>query len=87
MKQNDRSSIQQMLGDKRMLEQVAKSPDAQALAGMLTQGHDQASLKKIAEDAARGDTAQLSQLIGSIASSPDGAELLRRLGNSFGKRK
>ena len=86
MKQNNRSSIQQMLGDKRILEQVAKSPDAQALAGMLTQGRDQAALKKIAEDAARGDTAQLSQLIGSIASSPDGAELLRRLGNSFGKK-
>ena len=86
MKQNNRSSIQKMLGDKRMLEQVAKSPDAQALAGMLTQGRDQAALKKIAEDAAHGDTTQLSQLIGSIAASPDGAELLRRLGNSFGKK-
>ena len=85
MKQNDQSSIQQMLGNKKMLEQVAKSPDAQALAGILTQGRDQAALKKIAEDAARGDTAQLKALIGSITSSPDGAELLRRLGNSFGK--
>ena len=86
MKQNDRSGVQQALSDKKLLEQVAKSPDAQALAGMLTQGRDQAALKKIAEDAARGDTAQLSQLIRSISSSPDGAELLRRLGNSFGKK-
>lgn len=86
MKQNDRSDVRQALDNKRMLEQIAKSPDAKALAGMLTQGRDQAALKKIAEDAARGDTSQLSQLIGAIASSPDGAELLRRLGNSFGKK-
>ena len=86
MKQSDKSSVQQMLGDKKMLEKVAKSPDAQALAGMLTQGRDQAALKRIAEDAAHGNTTELSRLIGSIASSPDGAELLRRLGNSFGKQ-
>lgn len=86
MKQNNRSDVQQMLGDKKILEQVAKSPDAQALAGLLTRGRDQASLQKIASDAAHGDTAQLKELIGSIASSPDGAELLRRLGNSFGKK-
>ena len=84
MKQN--KDVQQMLGDKKILEQVAKSPDAKALAGMLTRGRDQAELKKIAESAARGDTAQLSQLIGSIASNPDGAELLRRLSGSFGKK-
>ena len=84
MKQD--ANVQKMLGDKKILEQVAKSPDARALAGLLTQGRSQADLKKIAEQAARGDTAQLSQLIGSIASSPDGAELLRRLGNSFNKK-
>ena len=86
MKQNNQSDVQKVLTDKKMLEKVAKSPDAQALAGMLTQGRDQAALRKIAEDAARGDTTQLSQLIGSIASSPDGAALLKRLGNTFGKK-
>ena len=84
MKQD--ANVQKLLSDKKMLERVAKSPDAQALAGLLTQGRSQADLKKIAEQAARGDTAQLSQLIGSITSSPDGAELLRRLGNSFNKK-
>ena len=86
MKQSDRGSIQQMLGDKKVLEQVSKSPDAQALANMLAQGRNQADLKRIAEQAAHGDTAQLKELIGSITASPDGAELLRRLGNSFGKK-
>lgn len=83
MKQNNQSKLQQVLSDKAVMEQVARSPDAQALASLLTQGRDQASLKHIAESAARGDTAQLNQLIQSIVSNPSGAELLRRLGNSF----
>lgn len=85
MKQKEQGGIRQMLDDKKMLEQVTRSPDARALANMLSQGRDQADLKRIAEQAARGDTAQLKELIGSITASPDGAELLRRLGNSFGK--
>ena len=86
MKQNNQSRLQQALNNKKMLEQVANSPDARALAGMLTKGKDQASLQKIAENAARGDTAQLKALIQSITSTPGGAELLQRLGNSFGEK-
>jgi len=83
MKQNNQPKLQQILNDKAVLEQVAKSPDAKALASMLTQGQDQASLKRIAESAAKGDPTQLNALIQSIASSPSGAELLRRLSSSF----
>ncbi len=83
---NNQSKLQQILNDKAVLEQVAKSPDAKALANMLTQGQDQASLKRIAENAAKGDTTQLNQLIQSITSSPSGAELLRRLSSSFEKK-
>ncbi len=79
MNQNNQPNIQQLLSDKKALERVAKSPDAQALASMLTAGHDQASLKRIAQNAAKGDTAQLNQLIQSIVKSPGGAELLQRL--------
>ena len=87
MNQNNQPNIQQLLSDKKALERVAKSPDAQALASMLTAGHDQASLKRIAQNAAKGDTAQLGQLIQSVAGSPGGAELLRRLNESFGQKK
>ena len=86
MKQNNPSNLQQLLGDKAVLEQVAKSPDARALASMLTQGQSSASLKQIAENAAKGDTAQLNQLIQSIAGSPGGAQLLQRLSSSFGQK-
>ena len=63
-----------------------RSPDAQALAGIITQGRDQASLKKIAEDAAKGDTSQLNQLIQNIVRSPGGAELLKRLSGTIEKK-
>ena len=83
MKQSNQPNLQQLLGNKKALQQVAQSPDAQALASMLTKGQDQASLQKIAEEAAKGNTSQLSQLVQSITSSPGGAELLRRLSQSI----
>ena len=86
MKPNNQSALQQSLGDKKLMEQIANSPDAKALANLLAKGKDQASLQKIAQDAAKGDTAQLKQFIQSITSAPGGAELLQRLSNSFGKK-
>ena len=77
---NNQPKLQQMLNDKRVIEQVAKSPDARALASLLTQNQDQASLKRIAQSAAKGDTAQLSQ---SVVNNPGGAELLRRLSDTL----
>lgn len=86
MKQNNQSRLQQVLQDKKMLEQVVSSPDAKALARMLSQGTDQAALRQIAEKAAKGDTDQLKALMQSITASPGGSELLRRLGDSFGQK-
>ena len=79
MKQNDTSKLQQILGSKKTLERVAKSPDAAALAQMLTKGRDEASLKQAAERAAKGDTSQLGEIIQSVMRSPGGAELIQRL--------
>ena len=80
MKQNNQPNLQQLLSDKKAIEQLTKSPDAKALASILTRSQDQASLKHIAEKAAKGDTAQLIQ---SIVRSPGGAELLQRLNSSL----
>lgn len=86
MKQNNQSTLRQTLENKKLLEQLANSPDAQALAGMLTRGQDQASLQKIAEKAAKGDTTQLKALIQSISSNPGGMELLQKLENNFNRK-
>jgi len=83
MNERNQANLQQILSDKKKMQQVASSPDAKALAQMLTKGQSQASLKRIAENAAKGDTAQLSELIRSIASSPGGAQLLSRLSGTL----
>ena len=83
MSQSSQSKLQQALGDKKMMEQIVNSPDAKKLANMLAQGTNEASLQKIAANAAKGDTTQLKALIQSITSTPGGAELLQRLGNSL----
>lgn len=86
MSSNKPLDIQRLLRDKEALKTVAQSQEAKALAGMLTQGRDQASLRRIAEDAARGDTQELSALVQSIANSPGGAQLLRQLSRSIDKK-
>ena len=86
MKQNNQPNLQQLLSDKKAIEQLTKSPDAKALASILTRSQDQASLKHIAERAAKGDTSQLKDLISTITSSPGGAELLSRLSGSLGQK-
>lgn len=86
MKQNNQSNLQQALGNKKLLERLASSPDAKALASMLAKGQDHASLQRLAENAAKGDTAQLKALIQSISSNPGGAELLQKLGNSLSQK-
>lgn len=84
MKQNEKPNLQQILSNKKTLQQIAQSPEAKALAGMLAK-RDQASLQKIAEKATQGDTRELSQLISSIASTPGGAQLLQKLNKSIEK--
>ena len=86
MKDMDQAELQRILGDKKALRQIAGSADAQALAQMLQRGQSQASLKHIAERAAKGDTSKLKDLISTITSSPGGAELLSRLSGSLGQK-
>lgn len=80
---NKQPNFQQLLGDQKTLKQIARSPDAQALADILTKGQNRTDLQKIAQDAASGDTTQLSALIQSITSTPEGSQLLQRLSRSL----
>lgn len=84
MKQNDPSKLQQLLNDKKAIAALAQSPDAQALARMLSRSGDPAALQKAAQDAARGDPEQLRRMVRSITDSPEGAQLLQRLDKTMG---
>ena len=83
MNKNQQPNFQQLMANKDVLQQLANSPEARALAKMLTQGKDQATLQKMAQQAAQGNTQQLSQLVESITNSPGGAELLKRLSHNL----
>ena len=85
MAQNERNDLSKLLSDPGTLANLAKSPDAQALASMLTQGHDKAQLEQMAQNAIGGDMQSLKTLMSSITNSPEGAELLRRLSEGFHK--
>ena len=87
MKPNEPSKLQQFLNDKKAVAALAKSPDAQALAKMLSRSGDQAALQKAAQAAAKGSPEQLRKMVQSIVGSPDGAALLRRLDQTLGEKK
>ena len=83
MAQNEQKDLGKLLGDPRTLAQLAQSPDAQALASLLSQGHDNAQLEQMAQSAMNGDMQSLKTLVQSITGSPEGAQLLQRLHDSF----
>ena len=83
MAQNDPKDLSKLLTDPRTLAQLAQSPDAQALASLLSQGHGKAQLEQMAQGAMSGDMQALKTLMQSITSSPEGTQLLQRLHDSF----
>ncbi len=85
MAQNEQKDLGKLLGDPRTLAQLAQSQDAQALASLLSQGHDRAQLEQMAQNAMSGDMQSLKTLVQSITNSPEGTQLLRRLSDSFRK--
>ena len=84
MAQNDRNDLTKLLGNKKAMEQVARSSDAQALASLLSKGHDPADLQRMAQSAMTGDVSAIQSLMKSITESSEGSELLRRLSENFG---
>lgn len=62
---------------------LLNSPDAQALMRML-QGQDGGqALDRAASQAAGGNTAQMTQMLKNIMSTPGGAQLIKRLAKSL----
>lgn len=73
-----------ILNDPNAVSQVAKSPDARALRSILTQGHSEDDLQRIAQEAAKGNTRELRQVVSSLMQDPDSAAIIARLQKQFG---
>ena len=81
----EHSSLAEILGNAKVLSELASSPDAQALVSMLTKTHDKEGLEQMAQNAVKGDMGTMQELIRSVVQDPQGQELLRRLSESFQK--
>ena len=79
MKPTAPQAMQKLLGNRQALEQLSRSSEAKALMDLISKGHNESSLQEIAQNAAKGDTAQLAAVIRTITSTPGGAQLLQKL--------
>ncbi len=65
------------------LKAILQSQDGRKLMQMLSAGNQQGSLQQAAQQAAAGNTQQISQMVQNLMSSPEGAALVQRLEQQF----
>ena len=75
----------QLKSNPAALRSLMQSPDGQALLRMLTQGDQGAGLQQAAQAAARGNPAQITEMINRLMQSPEGAALVERINKAVGK--
>ena len=85
MDENTARLAEQLKRNPALLRQLAQSKDGQTLMRMLTQQDQGASLQKAAQSAARGNPAELAQMVTKVMQSPDGAALVERINKAIHK--
>ena len=76
---------EQLKQNPEMLRTLMQSRDGQTLMHLLTQGDQGAGLQRAAQAAAKGNPAEMMQMMGRIMQSPDGAALVERIRNAIQK--
>lgn len=84
MEQNAQEIMEKLKNDRAALEQLMRSADGARLMQLLTRGDGGAALKNAAGAAARGDTAQMAQLVQQLMQSEEGSVLAERIRRSMG---
>lgn len=83
MELNAQELMEKLQNDRGALERLMRSPDGTRLMQLLTQKDGGAALKNAAGSAARGDTAQMAQLVQQLMQSDEGAAIAERLRRSL----
>lgn len=83
MELNAQELMEKLQNDRSALERLMRSPDGTRLMQLLTQKDGGAALKNAAGSAARGDTAQMAQLVQQLMQSDEGAAIAERLRRSL----
>ena len=77
--------VQEREGNPAALQSIMQSQDGQRLMQMLSGGDHGVSLNRAAAQAAGGNTADMVQMLKNVMSSPEGAALVQRIGESLQK--
>ena len=67
------------------LQALFRTQDGQNLMRMLTQADQGAALQRAAQNAARGDTAEMVRMVSQVMQSPEGAALVNRINQAVRK--
>lgn len=75
--------LQQLQTNKAALLRLLNSPDGKKLVALLQQQAGSGNLKRAAGEAARGDTAGITQILQNLAKTPEGAAVVQRINQSM----
>lgn len=82
MDEQTAAAIERLRKNKDLANQLMRSDDGQALLSLLSRGDGGASLERAAQDAAKGDTAALAQMLRSLMANKEAAAIMSRLNDS-----
>lgn len=77
-----KAAIERLKQNKDLAAQIMRSGDGKQLMQLLTAGDGGAALDRAAASAAKGDTAELQQLLQNLMQRPDGAAVMSRLNDT-----
>lgn len=82
---DQKEMMERLKRDPATLQAVMQSQDGQMLLRLLSGSDGGRTLQQAVRQAAAGDTAAMSQMLQGIMSSPRGAALVQRIGESLQK--
>ncbi len=77
-----KAAIEQLKRDPERARRLLLSPDGQALMNMLSAGDNGAKLRAAVQSAARGNTQELSQMLGALMKDRGAAAMMSRLNDA-----
>ena len=82
---NQKDMADRLMQNPAALQAVLNSPDGQMLLHMLQGQSGGKGLEQAVSQAAAGDTAQVVRMLKGLMATPDGAQLIQRIGNRLQK--
>ena len=76
---------EQLKNNPALLRSFMQSQDGQKLMHLLTKNDQGIGLQQAVQEAVRGNTAQMTEMVKNIMQSPDGAALIERINKAIQK--